>query len=197
MPTRRDEQILAIFDGGVASLAALLLAERPQRAIAWIPPMGTRALDHTSSAINDASVQATNRLVELLGMKGVEKASTVWCGSPATPDHVLLWQACIDARRLGCETVLWPIVAGHDHEAMIAADETALLAARLAWLDRSTSVARDACPEVRTPLADLTFEQVMELARDLDAPLAEAWNTRLERKTLTHGSPVDLAAREH
>lgn len=179
MPARRDGSILVIFDGGVTSLVATLLAGHPERAIAWLPPAGSTTLDDPASTIGEACGAATEQLVELLAMKGIERPAPVWRGNGPMPMHLMLWLACEDARRLGCESVLWPVIAGHDPDALVAADELAGLVARLAWL---TPVARpglqDAAPDIKTPLADLTREQIADLALDLDAPVDGVWWSR-------------------
>jgi hypothetical protein len=168
--------MLVIFDGGVASLVATLLAEHPERSIAWLPPTGSPSLDAPAHAVGEACSAAAERLVELLGMKGLERPAPVWRGNGPMPAHLMLWLACQDARRLGCESVLWPVVAGHDPDAMVAADETAALVARLSWLNPpEVRDRKDIAPDIKTPLADLTREQVTDLALDLDAPVDGVW----------------------
>lgn len=185
MTTRpADERILVISDGGIASAVTLAMPARTDHVTAWVPPEGSPCFDAPAAGavVGPASLAATQRLADLLGLRGVERCKAPWiAGATAgAPSAMILLAACEDARRLGCGVVAWPVICNDDPDRMLAADETASLVARLSWLADPLAPASAAAtsrhlPSVRTPLADLTIAQIADLALDLDVPMDAFW----------------------
>lgn len=94
----------------------------------------------------------------------------------------MLLAACLEAMRRGIRRVVWPVqLPGGDGanfgeltDAVADAFDRALLVGRLLSIDASPHLAHAGGLVVQTPLLDLTDAQVLDLAADLDAPLAAA-----------------------
>jgi hypothetical protein len=187
-----DERILVISDGGIASAVTLAMPARTDHVTAWVPPEGTSCFDAPAAGavVGPGALAATQRLADLLGLRGVERCRAPWISGAASggatggtigaPSAMILLAACEDARRLGCGVVAWPVICNDDPDRMLAADETASLVARLSWLadplaPSSAAATSRHLPSVRTPLADLTIAQIADLALDLDVPVDAFW----------------------
>lgn len=196
---RVGEKSLVISDGGVGSLVACLLGDDPSGLVAWLPPLSSPGVDVGGALIGATHRQAVEEQSALLGLERVELARPIAWGEAGAdadgrggvplpvaslmPRASQLLLAAEDALRLGCATVIWPVVCGEDLEAMFAAEELAALTGRLAGLTIGPGgggIPRrargwDLAPRIEIPLADLTVEQVCDLALDLDAPVDRCW----------------------
>lgn len=183
---RPIEPILVINDGSVAALVACLLAPELSRVTAWVPPSGSTL---RGVGTDEASQLAlVSQQSDLLGYERVVTPAALprpvperWIEQPAS-----LLMAVEAARRFECTRVIWPAVCGERIQHMLECSERAALINRLCWLGESerattdaegTPAANPAAPALRveTPFVDLTPTQVMEMARDLDAPLQACW----------------------
>ncbi len=174
-----QENVLVICDGGIPSLVCCMLALNPEAVVAWLAPAGSEGVDHSPVALIGAPRRsAVEAQADLLGLRGVEIAPMmVWDGDdfPTIPMLLLATQV---AARLGCSDVVWPIVSGPNLDELASATEQARLVSRLTMLPPIRGQARSgrgSLIRVHTPLADLTPQQVAELALDLDAPVNTCW----------------------
>jgi 7-cyano-7-deazaguanine synthase in queuosine biosynthesis len=93
---------------------------------------------------------------------------------------LMLAAACIQAAALGIERVVWPIHVGGHQEGSLNVDEMmdlcdrALLVSQLVSLDAPRTTGRMGV-RIQTPYVDFTDAQMMDLALDMDAPLAACW----------------------
>ncbi len=194
---RPPEPILVINDGSVAALVACLLAPELSKVTVWVPPAGSSLRGVGADEASQMSL--VSQQSDLLGYERVVTPAPLarpvaerWIEQPAS-----LLLALADARRLGCTRVVWPVVHGESPAEMLEAAERAALVNRLCWLGEPERAASDpgsaeaggmggaggqggmgAGPQtirLETPFVDLTPSQVMDMARDLDAPLQTCW----------------------
>lgn len=195
--------MLIISDGGLPALVSCMLAINPEAVAVWVPPQDAPGLDHPAARIGSLHRAAVERQADLLGLRGVGAAPALqWpaeADSGSEPDlhslptSAMLMLAVSEARRLGCSDLVWPVVCGADLDELATAAERARLVSRLSMLPTHQGRSRSGAPgliRVRTPLADLTPQQVAELALDLDAPVQTCW-WQLAGKA---GSMTDSAA---
>lgn len=172
---------LVIVDGGLASLIACAAARegsivaagggtpRIQNIAFLSPRFGPDA--GLNSQPRDA---AAARHAEMFGLR-LTRADAAKAGDPGEHDSLVLLRAAHEARRNGCEAVIWPVqcAAGNeiDLEAAARASDRALLVARLADLDADGGPA----PRIETPYADLTDQQIADLVLDMDLPAEACW----------------------
>lgn len=122
-------------------------------------------------------MQAVKRQVDLLGLDslitpgGADNSTGERQAGPFQSTWMLLQAASAAASR-GCGRVLWPIRSGEDLDAGAEAADRALLISRLISID---SAAGENPVRIETPLLDLTLDQLLELAREQDAPLEASW----------------------
>lgn len=197
--SREHDSVLIISDGGLPALVSCMLAINPEAVVVWAPPPGSPGLDHPSAIVGAEHRASVERQADLLGLRGVESSPAIpWpCGdintqSPHAPSSLptaaLLLLATTEAHRLGCSDVIWPVVCGHDLDELATAAERARLVSRLTMLPPQQGRVRLESPgfvRVRTPLADLTPQQVAELALDLDAPTHTCWWLASEGRPLS------------
>lgn len=163
------ETVLVIHDGSPEALVASLICPDPGSVIAWVPP-------HLPSAKN-SRMQTVKRQVDLLGLDslitpgGSDTATGDRNAGPFLTTWTLL-QAVSTAASRGCARVVWPIRCGEDLDQGAEAADRALLLARLVAIDTG---AGEAPVRLETPLLDLTLDQLLELARELDAPIDASW----------------------
>lgn len=212
MPSPTAPSALVLCDGGLASLVAMFMLDERDSAIAWTLPAGTPSLDSPGVSLTAAHAAIAQRQADLAGLRrAMAPAATISLGNGSDgtahplPWAMVLLMACKDAARLGCERVIWPILAGDEPDALHAADQTAHLVARLSWLPSlenrpghasraagSAAGGRDeSCtPVIHIPLADLQGAQLADLALDLDVPSASCWWNQPEEDA----SPIDAKA---
>lgn len=163
------ETVLVIHDGSPEALVASLICPDPGSVVAWVPP-------HLPSA-KGSRMQTVKRQVDLLGLDslitpgGSDNASGDRNAGPFLTTWTLL-QAVSTAASRGCARVVWPIRCGEDLDRGAEAADRALLLARLVAIDTG---AGEAPVRIETPLLDLTLDQLLELARELDAPIDASW----------------------
>lgn len=163
------ETVLVINDGSPEALVASLICPDPASVIAWAPP-------HLPSA-KKSRLQTAQRQVDMLGLDslitpgGSDGAMSDRQGAPLPTTWTLL-QAVSTAVSRGCARVIWPIRCGEDLDRGADAADRALLLSRLVAIDAGPG---EAPVRIETPLLDLTLEQLLELARELDAPIEASW----------------------
>jgi hypothetical protein len=163
------ETALVIHDGSPEALVASLICPNPGSVIAWIPPLLPSA--------KNSRMQTVKRQVDLLGLDslitpgGHDSAAGERMATPFHATWTLL-QAVSTAASRGCARVVWPIRCGEDLDKGSEAADRALLISRLISID---SVAGESPVRIDTPLLDLTLEQLLDLAKELDAPLEASW----------------------
>lgn len=187
------ENVLVICDGGLPALVCCLLAVAPEAVVAWLPPLGSPGIDHPSAEIGPDHRLAVEAQADLLGLRGVEAASLSGWEEGGLPTTAMLLLASQAAARLGCSEVIWPIVCGGDLDELASACDRARILTQLATLPPQQGRARgQAGPEVRVrvPLADLTPQQVAELALDLDGPVHSCWWRRGASASGTERQPI-------
>lgn len=163
------ENVLVIHDGSPEALVSCLVCPDPGQVVAWFHPF--------VSSARTSRMNAAKRQVDLLGLDslitpgGSESAAADRQGGQFL-ETLMLLQAVSAASARGCGKVIWPIRLGEDLDnASIAADR-GLLISRLVTIDSTVG----ASPvRIETPLLDLTLEQMLELAGDLDAPIEASW----------------------
>lgn len=186
--SREQDSVLIISDGGLPALVSCMLAINPEAVAIWVPPEGSPGLDHPAARIGSQHRAAVERQADLLGLRGVDLGAPLnWplesdsdgeSDVHILPTSALLLLAVTEARRLGCSDVVWPVVCGADLDELATAAERARLVSRLSMLPAQQGKTRSGAPgliRIRTPLADLTPQQVAELALDLDAPIQTCW----------------------
>lgn len=118
-------------------------------------------------------------LVDASAARALSAAGVAESGISGVRLTTQLLSAIAEARSIGASRVIWPAHAGGhrdrgvDVDALTAITDRALLVSQLAMIDGGESAVGTV--RIETPLADLTDEQVMDLALDLDAPLHAAW----------------------
>jgi len=163
------ETVLVIHDGSPEALVASLICPDPACVVAWFPP-------HLPSARN-SRMQTVKRQVDLLGLDSLitPGGSDTATGDRQAAQFVMTWtllQAVSAAATRGCGRVVWPIRCGENLDEGADAADRALLLSRLISID---TAAGDVPVRIDTPLLDLTLDQLLELARELDAPLEASW----------------------
>jgi len=158
-----DRAILIISDGGPASLAAGLLCEDAASSMLWVPPglPSPRAL----------RLDAVRRQADLLGFPVPAEAAQQSLEPPLATPRMLL-DAAAEAGRRGCSRVVWPAHHGDDLDAMALAADQAALVTHLTRLEPGPA---HAAASIHTPFLDLTDNQLIDLARDLDLPADACW----------------------
>jgi len=162
------ETVLVIHDGSPEALVASLICPDPGRVVAWVPP-------YLSSA-KKSRMETVKRQVDLLGLDslitpGGQDATGERMAAPFHATWTLL-QAASTAASRGCGRVVWPVRCGEDLDAGAEAADRALLISRLIAID---AAAGETPVRIETPLLDLTLDQLLDLARELDAPLESSW----------------------
>lgn len=140
--------------------------------VAWIDPRATVA----GAAAARRAVAECQLVAALPGW--VALGEHLPPSMPGLRESGILLAATLDALRRGLSRIVWPIQIGQPGadqpslDAIADAFDRGLLAARLLSVD-----AKDADLHVETPLVDLSDTQMMDLAADMDAPLAAgaAW----------------------
>lgn len=179
---------LIINDGGPGGLIACwaegVHAERPDAApgpIAWFPAAPTPTLETRRRAAR-SQVELCS-LSEFLEHQLAAAPSEKPGHAPSSPDPArglcltqLLLHAAHAAAERGISRVVWPVHFPDspgdsvDLDALADACDRALLVSQLAALDTPSEH-----PVIETPYADFTDRELLELARDLDAPLDACW----------------------
>ncbi len=178
-----DEHILIITDGSLASLLACLIAESEvgghngstsgatRIAVAmWLAPPKAHLFHHP--AAGDITHRFVQHQIDVLSLGDLIEPHFGESGALACSQALL--QAASDAMARGCGRVIWPCAFGHDLDAVHEASERALAVGQLAALDGGTGVEGQA-PAIETPFLDCTPEMLLQIADDLDAPLASCW----------------------
>ncbi len=186
----QPDRILVIVDGSLNSLVGLALAEQNGRAVAWVPPVGADIGDGPIGKHHLASVRVQlDRLnIEQVVFPPDDTATPSELGERAlginTSVSLALVRASHDAFQLRCRSILWPACAGHSLDDAFKLTEIASLVSRLVALDQP-GTPKDIDLAVRTPLADMTREQVADLAYDLDVPTECCWAMRTHADLLS------------
>ena len=197
-----EERVLVIHDGSLAAMVACLMAPSLGEVVAWLPAPGSLLRGRGAGeamqdalAVQQAEILGLGRLVRAgsiapLPPDGVasgelQRSSSVgggiWRGMARSIELLL---AIAHAREHRCRRVIWPVICDGSIDAMFEVTERATLVTRLAWLDppgeegefqRSGGEEAAGSVRVETPFADLTAEQIAEMASDLDAPVQAAW----------------------
>jgi len=94
-----------------------------------------------------------------------------------TSVSLALVRAAYDAFHLRCRSILWPVCCGSSIDDLFKATEIANLVNRLVAIDQPGSL-KDLDLAIRTPFADMSREQIADLAFDLDAPTECCWAMR-------------------
>lgn len=180
-----SDRILVIVDGSLCSLVGLALALEHATPVAWVPPVGTNAGDLPVGTHHLASVRTQ---LDRLGVQEIvfppdETSTPSELGNTAlganTSVSLALLRAAHDAFQLRCRSLIWPVCANADLDELFRVTEIAASVARLITLDQPGSL-KDVSLDVRTPLADMSREQVADLAYDLDAPVECCWSMRAD-----------------
>ncbi|TVQ30082.1 MAG: hypothetical protein EA376_14075 [Phycisphaeraceae bacterium] len=158
-----DRAILIIDDGAPASLAACLLCEDTASSLLWIP--------QDLPAPRSPRIEAVRRHADLLGFPAPLEAAE----HPQPPLAIprMLLAAASEAGRRGCPRVIWPIHHGDDLDDMARAADQAALLTHLARLEGDSPAHTPV--SIHTPFLDLTDDQLIDLARDLDLPAEACW----------------------
>ena len=179
-----------VVDGSLCSLVGLALAQERHTPVAWVPPVGT---DVGNSPIGTSHLDAVRAQLDRLGIQEIvfppdETATPSELGESALPGNtsvsLALLRAAHDAFNLRCRSVLWPVCGNDDLDTLFRMTEIAHAVSRLVGLDQPGAL-RDLDLEIRTPLADMSREQVADLAYDLDAPIECCWSMRSGDDQLT------------
>ena len=177
------DRILVIVDGSLCSLVGLALAQERSDPVAWVPPVGT---DVGDAPVGTHHLSAVRTQLDRLGVEQIvfppddtQAPSELGDGALGanTTVSLALLRAAHDALHLRCRSVLWPICCDGSLEETFRATEIAATVSRLVGLDQPGSLS-DVDLSVRTPLADMSRDQVADLAYDLDAPVECCWSMR-------------------
>ena len=171
------ETVLVIHDGSPEALVASLICPDPGSVVAWFPP-------HLPSA-RTSRMQTVKRQVDLLGLDSLitPGGSDTATGDRQAAPFMTTWtllQAVSAAVTRGCGRVVWPIRCGENLDEGAEAADRALHLSRLVSID---STVGESPVRIDTPLLDLTLDQLLELARELDAPLEASWWCQREGTT--------------
>lgn len=193
-PRLPSEPCLVIADGSLSSLVLCALSgemarlRRSDEKSLLYPAFWTRGRDQED--VLPAVDRATQTHASLYGLELV----TDRAGYPSGDDEMgmdtdsgagthetrLLLDACSIAMSRGIRKVVWGVqIDGEDHggteriERIARALDRAILVGRLATLDAPSSGAVEVV--VETPLADLTDQQVVDLALDLSVAHDSCW----------------------
>lgn len=182
-PWRRT---LILTDGGLASLIAATHA-REAATLAGITPdtLANNVVLHAFVPQPEAVLlqrKAAATQAEVLGLG--------WCGTdsrgmalpaPQADEHerecIELFGAALLAARLGCESIVWPATAGTSDSVNIdrlaSINDRALVAARFASITSQSATATGIV--IDTPFAELSDQQLADLALDAGVPLQTCW----------------------
>ena len=177
---------LILTDGGLASLVASAHA-REAATLAGISPdaLPSNVVLHAFVPQPEAVLlqrKAAAMQAEVLGLG--------WCGNesrglalpaPQADEHerecIELFGAALLAARLGCERVIWAASAGTsdsvDIDRLATINDRALVAARFASVTSQAATAMGIV--IDTPFAELSDEQLADLALDAGVPLQTCW----------------------
>ena len=166
---------LIIMDGGLAgAIACAMECERGLRVVAWQPPPGGGlSSGGRPSAEAGRGGALVRQQAELYGAVEVVQGGSGFEG-PADAGTLLLEAARAAAAR-GALRVVWPRACGESVDEMFRVTERADLVARLAGLEGEDGAG--AGLRLETPFVDLTQEQLLDLARDLEI-LESVWAAR-------------------
>lgn len=186
--SRRAGGVLVLSDGGMASLVACAIerervaqgiAERgigPRVAVApWALAGGGEGWER------DRRIRSIARQVELLGFELMGELESRGRSIQERESEGLL-KAAQHAAREGFERLVWPVqgvragevgTAGLDLEWTARVVDKAVLVGRLVAVDANEHQLPGF--KVEVPLADLSDEQLADLALDLDAPVQACW----------------------
>ena len=170
---------LVLTDGDLPSLVALAIATA--RGAAGAVAALAFPMPGPDGSLGPVADDAALRQAELLGAAPLHQP----LDEPATPR--LLLAAAETAFAVGAASIVWPCrgESGLDQQAALC--DTAVLAGRLASMSQYAALAagtttasagerRDAAAvRIDTPLVDLTDEQLVELAADVEAPVETCW----------------------
>jgi len=165
-----SESVLVIHDGSPEALIACLVCPDPARVVAWFNPF--------VSSARKSRMSAAKRQMDLLGLDclitpgEMEPSGGDRSTAPGGRTTWSLLHAIAAASSRGSSRVIWPVRCGEDPDAGATAADRALIVGRLAALDAEPGRAPE---RIETPLLDLTLEQMLDLAKDLDAPLDASW----------------------
>lgn len=182
--TDQPDRILVIVDGSLSALVGLALAEQSGTAVAWVPPVGADIGDGPIGKHHLAAVRAQlDRLeIDQVVFPPDDSAAPSELGERAlgtnTSVSLALVRAAHDAFQLRCRSILWPACAGHSLDDAFKITELAALVTRIVALDQPGTL-KDVDLAVRTPLADMTRDQVADLAYDLDVPVECCWSMKI------------------
>jgi hypothetical protein len=175
-PTGLAPACLIIADGSLATLIAVWRE-------AVCRPGSTADSDETKPALwspaglSAGAAAANARFAQMAGL-----STTVSGPLPASTSGIsaslMLMAAGDEAARRGIGRVVWPVQFGTtDDQTRLTqvggAFDRALLAARLLSVDSRQATGQSVL--VHTPFAELTDNQLLDLAADLDAPVGAAW----------------------
>ena len=165
--------VLIIMDGSLAgAVACAMECERGHTIVAWLPPprSGLRAPD--LGAVDAARAERLVREQAELHAVG-ELIISAPDGARADPSMLLLDAARAAGARAAAR-VVWPVARGDSVDAMYRVTERADLATRLARLDAEDRAESGPGVRIETPFVDLTHDQLLDLARDLEI-CEETW----------------------
>lgn len=174
-----DGRVLVISDGGTSSLlACAAAAERGitrrgqsiEGPVVWVAaPPGTDQASMRSAGLKQADLMG---LAAIQGF-GQKDAPTGEHGSSAEWVIQALVRAGLAAAQAGVASVVYPVSAGReiDLQRVSTTLDRALLVGRLVALE----VGPEKAPELRTPYADFTDDQIADLILDMDLPIWTCW----------------------
>ena len=184
-----SDRILVIVDGTLCSLVGLALAAQTGKPVAWIPPVGT---DTGGGPVGTTHLAAVRMQVDRLGIEEIVfppdetgRASELGEGSLGsnTTVSLALVRAAHDAFHLRCRSILWPVCCNASLDDLFRMTEIAALVSRIVGLDQPGSL-KDVDTAIRTPFADMSRDQVADLAYDMDVPIECCWAMQADGDTL-------------
>lgn len=160
--------VVILMDGGLAgAIACAMECERGLRVVACqAPPAGAVAPSDRAPLDGARAAALVREQAELYGaVELLQGAAGVDGHADAT---ALLLDAARAAGARGARRVVWALACGESIDEMFRVTERADLVGRLAALDADDR----ASPALRieTPFVDLTHDQLLDLARDLEIP---------------------------
>lgn len=167
---------LVIADGDVPSMVCAALQSRTGEVGLWAPPLGAVIGAAGEGSIGEVQRAAVPAQARALGLRLVEaEGPAPWPGG-RIPAGVVLALAVQDAQRLAARRVVWPIVCGEDLQMLSEVDAVARSAHASIEFDLQAGVSgKRSLVEIELPLADLTRNQVADLAVDLGVKAELSW----------------------